>query len=244
METLKELQDKLVAKQKALHDVFTAAGEDVDFSTDEVLKLTGAKDSAGAVEVVRAWNLELDEIGKKLDERAELKKIEENAKRRRTEPAKGSPPLPDPDKPETVNTLGQIIVESQAFKSYREHKTPSRCLVEGYGLKTLFQTTAGWAPESTRIPGLVIDAVTRPIQVLDLIPPGITGLAAVVYMEETTRTHSSAERAENTVYAESTFALTERSSNVRSIGTSIPGSPPPRSGRRRGCWSRRSRQPR
>jgi HK97 family phage major capsid protein len=41
-------------------------------------------------------------------------------------------------------------------------------------------------------------------------------------MEETTLTHAAAERAENAVYAESAFALTERSETVRSIGASVP----------------------
>ncbi len=220
--TLKELQEKLAAKQKAIFDVSQAAGEDIDFSLDEVLKLTGAKDSAGAVEAVRAWNRECDDLGKELDEKNELKHIADNAAKRRTEPAKGSPALPDPAKPEGAKSLAQMIVDSQAFKGYRESKTPCRGLTDDYGMKTLFQTSAGWAPESIRVPGLVIDAVTRPIQLLDLIPPGTTGMAAVVYMEETTRTHASAERAENAAYAESAFALTERSSSVRSIGTSIP----------------------
>jgi HK97 family phage major capsid protein len=89
------------------------------------------------------------------------------------------------------------------------------------GLKTLFATGAGWAPQSIRLPGAV-DAVTRPIQVLDVIPIGRTDQAAIVFMEETTRTHASAEKAEGVAYAESTFVLTERTSNVRKITDSIP----------------------
>lgn len=219
---LKELQEKLTAKQDTLAAIFKAGGEDVDFSNGEVLKLTGANDSAGAVEAVRALNLELEDLGKQLDERAELKKIEDNAKQRRAEPAKGSPALPDPGHRQEVKTLGQMVVESDAFKSFRDSKTASRSINDEYGLKTLFQRTAGWAAESIRIPGLVIDDVTRPIQVTDLVPTGVTGMAAVVYMEETTRTHASAERAEGATYAESTFELTERTSPVQTIGTSIP----------------------
>ncbi len=220
--TLKELQQKLAAKQKAIFDVFQASGDDRDFAADEVLTLTGAKDSAGAVDVVRAWNSELDAIGTEIDAKAELETIAANAAKRRTEPAKGSPALPDPEKPVEVKSLGRMIVESAAFESFRKTRTPCKGFVEGAGMKTLFQTSAGWAPESIRVPGLVIDAVTRPIQVLDIIPPGVTDQANIVYMAESTRTHASAERAENAAYAESTFALTETTSTVRSIGTSIP----------------------
>ena len=57
---------------------------------------------------------------------------------------------------------------------------------------------------------------------IDVIPSGQTGQASIVYMEETTRTHSAAERAEAGAYAESTFVLEEKTSTVRSIGDSIP----------------------
>ena len=49
-----------------------------------------------------------------------------------------------------------------------------------------------------------------------------TDQASVVYMEEATRTHSAAERNEGASYAEDTYELIERTSPVRSIGTSVP----------------------
>jgi HK97 family phage major capsid protein len=82
-------------------------------------------------------------------------------------------------------------------------------------------TTAGWAPESLRQPGFV-EGVTRPIQLLDIIPMFRTGYEQVVYMEETTRVHAAAERAEGAAYAESQFAFTERTSPVRKITDSLP----------------------
>jgi HK97 family phage major capsid protein len=97
-------------------------------------------------------------------------------------------------------------------------------LEDGYGLpelKATFLTSSGWAPESLRT-GLVVDKATRPLQVLDIIPAATTDMAVVKYMEETTRTHAGAERAENASYAESSFVLTERSETVRSIGESVP----------------------
>jgi hypothetical protein len=44
----------------------------------------------------------------------------------------------------------------------------------------------------------------------------------VVYMEETTRNHAAAEKAEGADYAESAFAFTERTSPVRKITDSLP----------------------
>ncbi len=88
-------------------------------------------------------------------------------------------------------------------------------------LKTVFSTSAGWAPENTRI-GRLVEEALRPIQVIDTIPGGETTQAAVVYMEETTVTSAAAERSEGAAYAESTLALTEQTNTVRSIGTSLP----------------------
>ncbi|MEP1255686.1 MAG: phage major capsid protein, partial [Alphaproteobacteria bacterium] len=87
--------------------------------------------------------------------------------------------------------------------------------------KTLMATTAGYAPESTRLPGFV-DAATRPIQLIDIIPFSPTGMSSIKYMEETTRTHSSAEKAEGAAFAESAFAFTEKTSDVVKITDSLP----------------------
>lgn len=228
MAKLKEKQDELAAKQVKLHEVFAEAGEDMDFEKVKCLQGTTAE----KVTKVQEMNQELTDLAKEVEGLDKLAKMSgdvdelgERIKARNNEPA-GAPSLPGGEPPaKHQKSLGEIVTGSAAFKSFAQTKTPATCLVDAYSLKqlkTLFETSAGWAPESTRIPGLVIPAVTRPIQVLDIIPSGTTGMAAIKYMEETTRTHASAERAENAAYAASTFALTERSSTVRSIGTSIP----------------------
>lgn len=221
---LKEKQDQLTAKSAKLAEIFDKAGSDVDFSKSEVLALAGAKDSAEVVEKVRAMNAELADLGKKRDEIAEVKAIQDRMEAERKTPVNAPPIAGAPEREVPRKSFGEVITESKAWKAYRSSKSPSESQETGYGLKelkTLFQTSAGWSPESTRT-GLVVEAVTRPIQVLDIVPSGNTGQAAVVYMEETTRTHASAERNEGAAYAESTFALTERSETVRSIGDSIP----------------------
>ena len=226
MNKLEQKQKELVAKQAQLVKAFEEAGDDLDFSKDSVLKLLDdAADSKAAVEKVQEWNAELEDLGKEVDELQKLVKMRDGLKATEDEPV-NAPQLPGGSAAgEKRKGLGQLVVESAPLQEFRKTKSPSAGIIEGFGvrdMKTLFQTSAGWAPESLRIPGLVIPAVTRPIQVLDIIPDGTTGMAAVAYMEETTRTHASAERAENAAYAESTFALTARSSTVRSIGTSIP----------------------
>jgi HK97 family phage major capsid protein len=223
---LQEKQAELAAKQAKLTEVFEKAGPDLDFSGEAVRGLLdGAADAKSAVEKVQEKNKELEDLGKEVEELRGLEKIAKDLKDAKDKPV-NAPSIPGSDPPASrQKSIGQLVVESEAFKSFKATNAPAKAIVDGYGvneLKTLFQTSAGWAPESTRIPGLFIDAVTRPIQVIDIIPSGSTNQAAIVYMTETTRTHASAERAENAAYAESAFVDTETSSTVRSIGTSIP----------------------
>src|SRR3546814_15760688 len=63
---------------------------------------------------------------------------------------------------------------------------------------------------------------TRPIQLRDIIPVAQTGQDTIKYMEETTRTHAAAEKAEGAAFAESTFAFTERTSPVQKVTDSLP----------------------
>ena len=141
----------------------------------------------------------------------------------------------DAPKPQPYKSLGQKLME---IKGLKEDPTSLKRILErgaveipGVSLnefkaqfqeiKTLFETSAGWSPESVRFPQIV-PAVTRPIQLLDIMPTGTIGQAAAKYMEETTRTHAAAEKAEGAAYAESEFVLTERTQTVEKITDSIP----------------------
>lgn len=128
--------------------------------------------------------------------------------------------------------LGDIFIESPAYQGYKdsaanggtkamnvEYRVADE--VDAYGLKTLFQTTNGWAPETTRT-GVVVPFATRPIEVTDIFPAGNTSQNAIVYMEETTFTNNAAEIAEAALYPEGALKLTEQSSPVRKIGVWLP----------------------
>jgi hypothetical protein len=227
---VKQVQDEMAAKQQKLHEVFEAAGNEMDFNKEPVLKLVGAKDSLEAVEKVRGMNTELEDLGKKRDGLVEMDRIAEVNRKRRSDPATdlnfpNADERAERDKNKKARSLGRLIVESHAFKSFLKHRTPYDSVddsLDPMETKAAFTTAAGWGPQTTRVPGLVIEKATRPIQVLDILPTGPTAQAAVVYMEETTRTHAAAERAENAAYAESAFALTQRSETVRLIGDSVP----------------------
>ena len=228
MGKLNETRAELEAKQDKVHQIFAAAGEDLDFANPEVLKLTGASDSKGATEHLQQLNAELTDLTTEVERLTALEKQRDGvdeAIASRARPV-NQPPLPGPEPDQPAKTLGELIVESPIFQAHQKGRAPvGVSIVDGYGLrelKTTFSTSAGWAPQSIRVPGLVIPEAVRPIQVLDIIPPGTTGQAAVVYMEQTTATYAAAERAEAAAYAEATLAMTQQSSTVRSIGASIP----------------------
>lgn len=89
-------------------------------------------------------------------------------------------------------------------------------------MNATFDTT-DWDPFVTRLPGYVPDA-QRPIFFLDVIPRYTTNQHSIKYMEETTFTNPAAETAEGTAYPEAELVVTERTVNIRDIGTHIPAS--------------------
>lgn len=216
-----EQRETLKAKQAVLLEVVELAGRDLDFSRKPVLEKLGAKDADEANEKFRTLNREAEALG--LEIRREYTKAAAAEVRIRQGQLETPVDTPHPGsayEDGQRKSFGQLYTGTKGFADSRRSRTNIPVMVD-IGLKTLFQTTAGFAPESTRT-GRVVEAVTRPIQVLDLIPSGPMDQAVEKYMEQTTRTHAAAERAEGAAYAESTFVYTEKTSDVRSIGDSIP----------------------
>lgn len=177
------------------------------------------------IEQVNARNDELEKLGLAYAETRKLETIQEKnaealaavnaiVRPRFSGGAETGGPKPE------QKSIGQMFVESVAFKGYRNGNSPV-AEYSDYDLKTLFQTTAGWSPETTRTGRLVPLAVER-IAVVDLIPKTETNQAAVVYMEETTLTNNAAEVAEAGTMAEAALVTTERTSTVRKIGVTLP----------------------
>ncbi len=232
MKELIEKRKELEAKSGILSAVFKQAGEEMDLSKVKKIGDQNLKSytTVQISEEIRKLNDELTDLGKDINtlelvEKAsqDVKALQERIKTPVSPFTHPTPNAPSSDQKSGFKGLGDAIVASDLFKNHQSG-TMEAGEVQGFGLKelkTLFQTSAGWEPESTRI-GRLVDAVTRPIQVIDIIPSGQTGQASIVYMEETTRTHGAAERAEAAAYAESTFELEEKSSPVRSIGDSVP----------------------
>ncbi len=242
MPTARELREKLAAKQAAIGAIFTEARTDdgqLDFNKVTCLgpEVSG---SIAVAEKVGQMNAELNEIAKEAEtvEAAEQAEAEHKARERATDrPTHAAPGGTKAGEPILFKSVGEQLAEHEGFKAWQDNgglggvtiklpdMLPSDFMIGGGNQtlrsKTLFQTTAGYAPESIRLPGFV-EAVTRPVNLLDIIPLSRTDGDTVTYMEETTRTHSAAEKAEGVAYAESTFVFTERTSPVRKITDSLP----------------------
>jgi HK97 family phage major capsid protein len=238
----KEAQEKLQTRQDDLAKVFAASKTDdghYDYSKAKDL-FPEVTDAIGVAEKVKQLNSEADEIAKHLETFLEADKaaaaLESRGKARGgfVHPGAGGQPV----NRNQFKSLGERLIEAKEFKAWNEggradgvtiqlgDMMPSDFLAKAaqfatMGNKALMSTTAGFAPESVRLPGFV-DAVTRPIQLLDILPMGNVSQAAVPYMEETTRTHAAAEALEGAAFAESTFVFTQRSVGVVKITDSLP----------------------
>jgi Phage capsid family len=118
-------------------------------------------------------------------------------------------------------SLGQLVKRfyPQDVRINRQPVVFSKTF-ENFEVKVLMQTTAGWAPESTRVSRLA-EFAHRPLQVTELFPVGNTSDPLVKWMEEQTSTNAAIEIGEGVAYPESTFVWVEKSSTVRKIAVSI-----------------------
>ena len=246
--TLKELREKLGAKQDELGKVFAEAkGDDGQYHFENVTCLgSGVKGSIAVAEKVKAMNSELDELAGQAEtlEAAE-QAAGDHAGRQKS---RGGFTMPGggevkgrgnyPDTGARFKSLGEMVSEHKSYGDWAksgaagplnlnfEDYLPSEMLsraaqFETLGTKALMTTAAGYAPEALRLPGF-IEMATRPIQMLDIIPVSKCNADQVPYMEETTRVHAAANAAEGGAYGESAFAFTERTSPVRKITDSVP----------------------
>jgi HK97 family phage major capsid protein len=224
-----QVRSAIAERSDALHTIFEEAGPDLDASRVAVVTVSNGAELA---QKVRALNDEMTWLGERATELDELDAVRANAERWRSH-SQGHNTDPAPFAPrseqrvERPRSLGSLFVESAVYQAAR-NRQPNVSATMGVEVDNflrpqaaVFQTGAGWAPESTRT-GRVVLSAEREIQVIDAFPIIPTSQAAIVYMEETTFTNAAAERNENAAYAEAALELTERSETVRSVGVSLP----------------------
>ena len=239
LKQLVEKRNELQAKNKKLAKIFeeakgdpTGNSQDIDLSL--IKSIDG--DAKSKLDAIRKLSDEVNDLGQQVDELARVEKaaaaVAQQEATRLHDPEDGKTYRPTQERfPQEDNGrikgFGDLFVESEAYKahqpgsSWKGLKQDFKSGLSSVLLKTTFSTSAGWAPESLRT-GRLVEEALQPIDVLDAIPSGRTGQAAVVWMEETTVTNNADTRNEAAAYAESALALTEQSATVRSIGTSLP----------------------
>ncbi|MDM8009928.1 MAG: phage major capsid protein [Parasphingorhabdus sp.] len=242
--TAKQAREKLGVKQVELGKIFEQAKTDdgqYDFSKVTCLG-DKVKGGVAVAEKVKALNDEADALAQHAEtiEGAEKAALE-HADREKAAPRQFKFPGGKgnyPSERERIKSLGEMVAEEKSYQEWAakgagggiafsyDDVWASDALAKGaayntLGSKALLETGSGYASESIRLPGFT-EAVSRPIQLLDIIPMFRTGQAALPYMEETLRTHAAAETAEGGAYAESSFAFTERTSPVQKITDSVP----------------------
>lgn len=216
---LEEIQGKVKAKRDELGTIFAEAGPDMDLK-----KVTSVKGTTFDIAAhVRTLNDELTDLSKKRDDLTVVAKAAERARMAGDAADEGTAEAGDGGKPsggsKARQSVGELFTKSQAYKARSGPVGPESNL--DIELKTLMTTTTGWDPEEVRN-GRLVDFVTRPIQVADLIPQTTTSQSAVQYMEETTFTNAAVEVAEGGTYPEAALALTEQTSIVRKIAVFLP----------------------
>jgi len=242
--TLKQADDALQERQKELGKVFEEAKSADGYDFNQVKCLGDqVKGSIAVAEIVKQMDQEMNALGEHIDTLRDAEKAARNladrSKARREFPLPGAGGKNDGGSaPRGFKSLGELVTQSKAYEDWSSNGKGNGCNISiedmlasdllasnsafaTIGQKALMTLSAGYAPEALRLPGFV-EAVTRPIQLLDIIPMGRTSKDSVPYMEETTRTHAAAGTAEGAAFAESAFAFTERTSAVKKITDSVP----------------------
>lgn len=217
---LDEIEGTLKDRRLKLAKIFEEAGPTKDMRL--VKSLDG--DTMAKVEQIRTLDEECQDLAKKARKLQEMIEIGNAVLDNEplTREAKGQRERGDEQhvtKAE-LKSLGTQITSQLKAAGINDFKR-FRLELADVDLKTLMTTSAGWAPDVVRGPR-VVDFATRPLEILDMIPTTRTNQIAVAYMEETTFTNAAAERNEGAAKAESALALTERTSSVRSIATTLP----------------------
>lgn len=218
--TLKQLREEIAEKQAAVAAIYKEAGPELDMA--KVTRITGTSEEK--VADIQRRNEELNALVKEAEQRELVERVQSDSDRRQewleTPPWRPDQPGGKGVKPQ-AKSIGEQFVASDAFKAYKAGMNQGPVADLDVELKTLFQTSAGWAIENVRGPRVELTA-ERTLVVADLPSTTETSQSSIKYMEETTKTPAAAETAEGGAYPEAAFALTERTSPVQKIPVFIP----------------------
>ena len=177
------------------------------------------------IEVMDKLNTELNDTVAKMGKLQQVEQQEEDQKRRDdwANESKSRPSNVGFGQAKAGEPLGKQFTESETWRKFSQQgmRGESGLYVAGMDLKLLFQTSAGYLPESTRT-GDVVPIARRPSQLLPRIRQVPTDQAQVVFMDQSTRTDpADMGIAEGTAYSPATLAYTQRTLAVKKRGVYI-----------------------
>ena len=223
--SLREGKEMLKAKSDVVGNLFQecAVEDGYDYSKVKTLNGNPVKDYEVAAHI-QALNAEVEDLGLWVADQQKAAKQHEQVNQHikdATEPV-WSPPQPEGGSGKWRKGFGDFFVESKAYSAYKSGGSQVSTMdIDAHGLKTLMTTSAGWAPENLRLDDAVLSA-QRPIAVADQIPFFSTEQSAVVFMLESTATSGAQEVNEGAAFGEAALALTQTTSTVRKIATTLP----------------------
>ena len=199
--TLNELKNEKDIKSNELMEIFDSVEEMSELSSDQK-------------EEIKRRNNELAELGESISEIQSLEEIKASNKKVEENVVKTAPIYQD-EVQEDPKTLGQQFLESQAYKSFRDH-----------GLKNIpFEskttvTTSVWDRDT--IYQQVIPAIEpNPNPALDLVDSINTDQTTYYFLQEGS-TNNAAEKAEGAAAPEDAFTYTAVTAPVRKFITTLP----------------------
>lgn len=221
---IKKLQEAIEKGRAQLAKVYEQAGDDMDFS--KVTEFSGTDQEK--VKAVRALNDDMTVKGAQLADLMAIAKGKELQEKADADAVRaGRPGVPEKkagkgqEQDAEPLSLGSFMRKHGAFEKGNYDKE-IKAELSPVELKTLFQRSAGWNPESLRSGRLVPYAV-RPPNFFDVVPQIPTSMAAYKYMDETTLDDSLVvEKAEGNAAGEMELALTERSVTIEKIPAALP----------------------
>lgn len=214
MNKLQLAQDKLNVKRRELAEIFEAAGPDLDMTAETVAE-------------VKQRNDELTDIGKDVDHLRDLAGIDEINRKALDDAARPARTLPFDGRgdatevPTQRKSMGDLFVESKAYKEYNPSNNKGPIVEAPYNVKTLLSEGAGFAPQAIRT-GQVIDLPQQQPRIVDVIPSTTTAQTAVVFMRESVYTNAAAETTEGGLYPEAALQYVEVNQPVRKIAVFLP----------------------
>lgn len=204
---LKASLAKLQAEYKSTYE---------SFPTKKLADGQEARDiPADKLEGLRRMHDDLNDLGKRYDEAVRLRTVIDDTETRLS--AGERVRIPSAPAPEAKSFVSQLM---ETRGQWGSGKPVVATLPETRAFMT---TTAGFAPEVVR-EGVVIDAISRPLGLLDMIPVVPTTQNATKFMRATTRTTGNAASAKLQTQAadEGALVYTEELSPIQTITVCIP----------------------